>query len=102
MWVRSQDNERLLKVEDVFIKIKDANGMYKICVYDKGFIGVYSTKEKALKVLDMMHTKLNSRRKGDLINAIVLNPKISLNLNIDEGITLLDDVFLMPQDSEVE
>ena len=61
MWVRSQDKERLLNTEDLFIKEKDEKGMYKIVAYTKGFIGSYSTKEKALKVLDMIAEHTGSR-----------------------------------------
>ena len=46
MWIRSQDRKKLKEIHDV--------GIYrdnKIWV-DYSFIGEYSTKEKALKVLD--------------------------------------------------
>ena len=46
MWVRSQDRKKLKEIHDV--------GIYrdKQIWADCSFIGEYSTKEKALKVLD--------------------------------------------------
>lgn len=99
MWVRSQSKRTLMNCK--YFTVDITNVVIGMAGDNYISLGSYSTEEKALKVLDMLHTKLNSRRKGDLINAITLNPKISLNLKIDEGITILDDVFPMPQDSEV-
>lgn len=56
MWVRSQDKTRLLKVEDARI------GYNYVCseiwANNNCILGTYSTKEKALKVLDMIETHL--------------------------------------------
>jgi hypothetical protein len=51
MWIRSQDKEKLIKVVCIYLC-----GENHICAssveYDRWYIGKYSTKEKALKVLD--------------------------------------------------
>lgn len=46
MWIRSQDRKKLKEIHDVGI-FRD-NKIWADC----SFIGEYSTKEKALKVLD--------------------------------------------------
>ncbi|MGN1337369.1 MAG: hypothetical protein ACI4WW_02725 [Candidatus Coprovivens sp.] len=79
MWIRSQDKESLVHCIIVDI-MKNRNGQYIIEAFVSGFngmysLGVYSTKEKALKVLDMIETFLN------------------------EGIS---GTFPMPQDNEVK
>lgn len=50
MWIRSQDRKKLKKIHDVGI-FRD-NKIWADC----SFIGEYSTKEKALKVLDEIQT----------------------------------------------
>ena len=80
MWIRSQNKEYLLKVNCLFIQ-KDSvfsdPTVYKIIEYDKGAIAEYSTKEKALKVLDL----------------------IQKHILIEKTDTV---IFQMPQDIEVE
>lgn len=97
MWIRSQDKERLLNIEDLFIKEKDEKGMYKIVVYAKGFIGSYSTKEKALKVLDMIEQFINCseeyKAQGEYKREIVSC--------CNEINRLKTFVFQMPQDKDL-
>jgi hypothetical protein len=74
MWIRSQDKTQLIKCNHIIVEIS-----YIIAIFDEinsTTIGIYSTKEKALKVLD----------------------KIENFMMMD----YYDDVFRMPQDDEVE
>lgn len=74
MWVRSQEKDRLIKCEHFGFhqESKNCNIIWgnESCLW----LGVYSTKEKALKVLDMIESF------------------------IDYG----DTLFAMPSDEEVE
>lgn len=81
MWVCSQNKEYLLKVNCLFIQ-RASVFSYKIIEYDRGTIAEYSTKEKALKVLDMIQEHIK-------------------NMYIGTG-TYMGKPFQMPQDSEVE
>lgn len=76
MWIRSQDEKRLIDANKVYI-CKLRNGKYGLYISDyvTFLIGKYSTEEKALKVLDMIQ------------KYVVFNSY---------------EVFLIPQDDEVE
>lgn len=95
MWIRSQSKERLIDVDNVLYKqyVNHSNPNHKIetrTQYGLIELGAYSTKEKALEVLDMLETHLRNQYfdKGTLE---------------DIDYRLYDDgVFQMPQDSEVE
>jgi hypothetical protein len=80
MWIRSQDKEKLIKVTCIYLC-----GENHICAssveYDRWYIGKYSTKEKALKVLDKIQKRINRAFMYDY----------------QPG-----GVFQMPQDDEVE
>ena len=54
MWIRSQDRKKLKEIHDVGI-YRD-NKIWADC----SFIGEYSTKEKALKVLDQLGEHLEN------------------------------------------
>lgn len=74
MWIRSQNKYRLLNANDIEI-FERPNG--ESCFYVDGQkYAVYSTKEKALKVLDMIHSLICDFQ--------------------------LSGVFQLPQDDEVE
>lgn len=78
MWIRSQDKEILVECNAVVVNPSDNNDYY-IYAYsknDRAYLGHYSTKEKALKVLNVIQSILNDRY-------------------LEFG------VFQMPQDSEV-
>lgn len=78
MWIRSQDKEMLIKAVCIYlgsenhedcIRASSVNGII-------GYIGKYSTKEKALKVLDEIQKHIYDYQ--------------------------LEGVFQMPQDDEVD
>ena len=75
LWIRSQDKEHLVKVDNIRIKheyeqkkVNDnygrtcayINGKY-MCSYiysDSTWLGEYKTKERALEVLDQIHKRI--------------------------------------------
>lgn len=89
MWIRSQDKETLIncnviEYNDFYVKNAIVATSETI---SRTIIGKYSTKEKALKVLDMIHNKI-----------------IELDKNKFLGMTeqiYIRCVFQMPQDNEV-
>lgn len=54
MWIRSQDKEILAECNAVVINPSDNSDyyIYAYCKNDRVYLGHYSTREKALKVLD--------------------------------------------------
>lgn len=90
MWIRSQDKETLIncnviEYNDFYVKNAIVATSETI---SRTIVGKYSTKEKALKVLDMIHNKI-----------------IELDKNKFLGMTeqiYIRCVFQMPQDNEVE
>ena len=63
MWIRTQDKEALLNVQ-YFELLEDKEG-FKIVSIDRGTtLGIYTIKEKAIKVLDLIANQFsaNSRR----------------------------------------
>ena len=97
MWIRSQDKNVLINVELVQVieydlEILGHSGARVGC------IGKYSTKEKALKVLDMIQEFINCieeyKAQGEYKREIVSGCNEIRRLNTF--------VFQMPQDSEVE
>lgn len=96
MWIRSQDKELLIKVKEVYISNNSLKNLWLKELYkketlilnyliqtDMTALGTYSTKEKAMKVLDMIQERLFyiERFGAHHTNEIV---------------------FQMPQDEEVE
>lgn len=77
IWIRSQDKEMIINCYALEIDLGDGKS---IC--SNGYVlGTYSTKEKALKVLDMIETHLEE-----------------LEYKIHDR----EVVFKMPQDNEVK
>ena len=61
IWIRSQDKEILAECNVLKLKYTSVNNIFYIYADSKGekvYLGGYSTKEKALKVLDMIETHL--------------------------------------------
>lgn len=82
MWIRSQNKRRIVELKGII----NLDGDFDIVIYSSSsplsrpfVLGNYSTKEKGIKVLDMIQKKLES-----------------------EGIYKGKEVFQMPQDDEVE
>lgn len=56
MWIRSQNKRILTKVNEVIVTFVDESKCFISGFWDKGSdtLGVYSTREKALRVLDQI------------------------------------------------
>ncbi len=95
MWIRSQSKKALLNVNQVVINnTKDESEYYIHGYSERGIdiLGVYSTKEKALKVLD------------EIQDAIEDTDYYRID-NIGHGTYALGkgvQVYQMPQDEDVE
>ncbi len=71
LWIRSQDKEKLLKVNDIAIEMNMIYGYFdKNTEYE--LLGTYNSKERALEVLDeiqnILKAKFMVRMDGNLKN----------------------------------
>lgn len=93
MWIRSQDKEFLASVDNGFIYINSNRILLNKLESDDNCAGInlgqYSSKEKMLKVLDMIQNHLTTSFKG------------IFQQHEDECYSFNKDVFQMPQDDEV-
>lgn len=95
MWLRSQNKEMLINANNIRI-ISDSRSYDIICDFYDGdyyYLGEYSTKEKAMKVMDMIHNQimLGSLKYEDIKS------------NDDTQRWLKSEfVFQTPKDEEVE
>lgn len=94
MWIRSQNKKILSKVNEVLICTMDDNKYFIEGFWNRGSdtLGIYSTKEKALKVLD------------EIQDAIEDTDYYRID-NIGHGTYVLANgvqVYQMPQDDKVE
>lgn len=114
MLIRSQDKETLTNFNSsIVINIYDIEGVVKmVCSYscDDYIIGYYSSKEKAMKVLDMIQEAYEEYKITCTFltgftghRAIVESNDIHVN-GFEELIKSFKKnmVFQMPEDSEVE
>lgn len=85
IWIRSQDEKTLVSVKEIYVTRRSKG--WCICT-GRGFdLGAYSTEEKAIKVLDMIHDDIRELSDHIVIfSDILIGPK----------------VFQMPQDNEVK
>ena len=115
MLIRSQDKEILVNMEtSIVFHISGVIGKkYPIFVYWKGngyVIGFYSTKVKAMKVLDMIQdayadAKLNEILLPDVCKSASESQRGKDNTLIAKTIRkdfMKKMIFQMPEDSEVE
>lgn len=89
MLIRSQNKQRIFNMDTItHIRADEDND---ICVYFQGqfyIIGNYSTREKALKVLDMIEARINE-------------PVYINDIGNGEYAKYFHPSFHMPQDNEV-
>ena len=90
MWIRSQDKETLKNCETIYLDSNCISGRGNTDKYS--ILGYYSTKEKALKVLDMI--------QGCITGNVLQSYEIARDCPL-AGIEF-NGVFNMPQDNEVE
>ena len=95
MWVRSQDKKRLVNVENFCICFeKEICSLSPINYGEETkrmWLGTYSTKEKAIKVLDKIQRYI--------INEIDIKP---YSTEYSEEYNVIKEVFQMPKDDEVK
>lgn len=97
MWVRSQDKEKLIECTNIFMAYD--NGTYIIKTFIQKYnyfdLGVYSTEEKAMKVLD--------RIQRYIVNKIDIRKEYnSYSMEYNNDYNVIRKVFQMPKDDEVE
>ena len=114
MLIRSQDKTIIVNIDNAFsIAIRDINGAASIYVGSQGgccIIAEYSTKAKALKVLDMIQEAYGDSEYTkyvipEVCRILSMKPKTEENKAhagelgemLKKGMT-----FQMPEDSEVE
>jgi hypothetical protein len=118
MLIRSQDKTALVKFENIVVNLKLPDSLNIICwsLQDAqrsgGYfiLGKYSTKEKAMKVLDMIQeaypdAKLNEILLSDVCKATNESQMGKDNTLIAKTIRkgfMKKMIFQMPEDSEVE
>lgn len=102
MWVRSQNKERLINVDTLEIQKvpKDYyNDNYRITGNGLS-IGTYTTKAKALKVLDMMQDQINFIKTSELKNITALETRYLYDYRSKKHFKN-SFIFEMPQEEEL-
>lgn len=84
VWIRSQDGKILSNVNNMYVRVIGKG--YAISS-DKCVLGTYSTEEKAMKVMDMIHSRIERTTKY-----------YEKSLQFTYG---SEYVFQMPEDDEV-
>ena len=90
LWVRSQDRERICRVNKLYIK---GVGIYSNCDNyndDYDYLGLYKTKERALEVLDEIQKYVTNEFK---INGNIQEADVSIKARI---LSKMVDVYQMP------
>lgn len=95
IWIRSQDKNVL--IETNYVKIGNYTHLFACKCADKDvYIGDYSTKEKALKVLDMIQNYIRKMAIDQTVAHLVQRVPLEC-IEFKES----NYVFQMPQDDEV-
>ena len=123
MLIRSQDKTALVKFENIVVNLKLPDSLNIICwsLQDAqrggGYfiLGKYSTKAKAMKVLDMIQDAYMEYKSGEIVGNGLAGSAYTGNYDTKEsvahGIAVLKGygneirksiLFQMPEDSEVE
>lgn len=121
MLIRSQNKISLVKFENIVININNINGKEIICWSQMNpgedeyiSLGHYSTKEKAMKVLDMIQEAYMEYKSGEIVGNGLAGSAYTGSYDTKEsvahGIAVLKGygneirksiLFQMPEDSEV-
>lgn len=123
MLIRSQDKTALVKFENIVVNLKLPDSLKVICwgwqdaQRSGGYfiLGKYSTKAKAIKVLDMIQETYANFEASKIISTGLVGATYTGSYdtpeNVASGIKVLKDyteliresvAFQMPEDSEVE
>ena len=90
LWIRSQDKEKLCKIHDLCVREnQNENNETNYVIQDVYTMGTYSTKERALEVLD----EIQGRRK--MLNLIPYLENLSVPLwnRVNEFLHNEKDIF---------
>lgn len=118
MLIRSQ-NKEVLAVFENLLDVEVSGGVISARKYNGWYclLGEYSTKEKSLKVLDMIQEAYSDFESAKITSTGLATAAYAISLNYDtpenvfDGINALKEygdsikklmVFQMPEDSEVE
>lgn len=85
IWIRSQNGKALVMPQEIYVARRSKG--WTICANRGGDLGIYSTEEKAIKVIDMIHDDICE-----------LSDHVVIFSNMLTG----PKVFQMPQDDEVK
>ena len=67
IWIRSQNKEQLLKIEEIFIVELLLNGQASIRC--NGYnVGIYKSRERALEILDEIEEMISGNRTIEKLN----------------------------------
>jgi hypothetical protein len=123
MLIRSQDKTALVKFENIVVNLKLPDSLNVICwsLQDAqrsgGYfiLGKYSTKEKAMKALDMIQDAYMECKSGEIVGnglaGSAYTGRYDTKESVAHGIAVLKGygneirksiLFQMPEDSEVE
>lgn len=122
MLIRSQDKMSLVKFENIVININNINGKEIICWSQMNpgedeyiSLGYYSTKAKAMKVLDMIQEAYMEYKSGEIVvNGLAgsaYTGSYDTKESVAHGIAVLKGygneirksiLFQMPEDGSVE
>lgn len=94
MWIRSQNKRILSNVDEVLVTFVDENKCFISGFWGTGSdtLGVYSSRKKALKVLDEIQGAIENKQFRT-INNVGIGDYV-----LNNGV----QVYEMPQDDEVE
>ena len=96
MWVRKQDKEALINCDEFELVEGACQLKGKYIIEGKHYIlGIYDSKEKALKVLDLIQNRII---KGNRIT----NVFNGYSMEYTNDYNIENYVFQMPQDKEVK
>lgn len=88
LWIRSQDKETLVKVDDISIEMNMIYGYFdKSTEYEH--LGNYATKERAIEVLDEIQ---NIIKKKDIITNCKGLLSLVNNKSLDEANKILERI----------
>lgn len=113
MLIRSQDKTALVKFENIVVNLKLPDSLNVICwslqnaQRSGGYfiLGKYSTKAKAMKVLDMIQESYTNGKVAQILSyglRMVPTEEINEAGKIIKNAIQSSTVFQMPEDSEVE
>lgn len=94
MWIRSQDKKGIYKIVSCRILSSSKGHMIEGVSRTGDILGIYSTEEKALKILDMIEKHINKTNIYD----VIATENYCKPYEIEKP---FKEVFQMPQDEEV-